>query len=118
MLDKVLKMGELFDFYGSLLTDKQRCCMEMYYIQDLSLAEIGAELDISRQAVHDMLRRSEQMLTEFEEKLQLATRYDKERRLLTEVYALLGDLPPDMLKQPMIVSAREKIKTVLEYSGG
>ena len=114
MIDKIIRMGELFDFYGSLLTEKQRYCMEMYYVRDLSLAEIGIELAVSRQAVHDMLRRSEQILTEFEDKLRLVERYDSERQVLAEVYDLMEDLPPELMEQPIIRKVRDKLKTVLE----
>lgn len=62
----------LFDCYGALLTDRQRDVLALYYQEDLSLSEIAAELGITRQAVSDSLRHSEQQLTEIEEKLGLA----------------------------------------------
>lgn len=61
----------LYDFYGKLLTPKQREVMRLYYEEDLSLGEIAEELKISRQAVHDILRRSEQALEKYEKKLGL-----------------------------------------------
>ncbi len=59
MLDKVLRIAELYDFYGALLTDKQRRCLEMHYLSDDSLAEIAEEFGVSRQAVHDIRHRRE-----------------------------------------------------------
>lgn len=58
----------LYDYYGALLTDRQRECFELRYNQDLSLGEIGQELGISRQGVHDNLTRTEALLINMEEK--------------------------------------------------
>ena len=58
----------LYDYYGELLTKRQRECFELRYHQDLSLAEIGEELGISRQGVHDNLSRTEAQLQRMEEK--------------------------------------------------
>ena len=64
-----LEMTLLFDYYGSMLTDKQRECFDMRYNQDLSLAEIGQELGVSRQAVNDNLTRTEALLRRMEENI-------------------------------------------------
>ncbi len=58
----------LYDYYGALLTQRQQLCFEMRYHQDLSLGEIGEELGISRQGVHDNLSRTEALLRKMEEK--------------------------------------------------
>lgn len=58
----------LYDYYGNLLTDRQKECFEMRYNQDLSLGEIGQILGISRQGVHDTLSRTEALLCNMEEK--------------------------------------------------
>ena len=58
----------LYDYYGDLLTDRQKECFEMRYYQDFSLGEIGEELGISRQGVHDNLSRAEALLREMEAK--------------------------------------------------
>ena len=58
----------LYDYYGELLTDRQRECFELRYYQDLSLGEIGQELWISRQGVYDNLNRTEALLKKMEEK--------------------------------------------------
>ncbi len=58
----------LYDYYGALLTQRQRDCFELRYHQDLSLGEIGSELSISRQGVHDLLTRAESLLENMEEK--------------------------------------------------
>ena len=58
----------LYDYYGDLLTDRQRECFELRYYQDFSLGEIGQELGISRQGVYDNLNRTEALLKRMEEK--------------------------------------------------
>ncbi len=63
-----MEMVLLYDYYGNLLTDRQKECLEMRYNQDLSLGEIGQILGISRQGVHDNLSRAEQLLRNMEEK--------------------------------------------------
>ena len=63
-----LDMVLLYDYYGDLLTDRQRECFEMRYYQDLSLGEIASELGISRQGVYDNLSRTEALLRNMEEK--------------------------------------------------
>ena len=113
-LNKVLRVGELYDFYGALLTDKQRDCLNMHYLQDLSLGEIAEEFGVSRQAVHDILRRAEQTLEDYEEKLGLAARYAEERKLLVEIITCLERLPLKVRNLPEIDTALIKIGSLLE----
>ena len=63
-----LEMILLFDYYGELLTERQRMCFDLRHNQDLSLAEIAEELQVSRQGVHDNLSRAEALLKNMEEK--------------------------------------------------
>ncbi|MCR5636926.1 MAG: DNA-binding protein [Clostridiales bacterium] len=76
MRDK-LKMSLLLDFYGGLLTEKQRDISELYYNGDYSLSEIADDLRISRQGVRDSLVRAEAILTELEEKIGFAGKYSE-----------------------------------------
>ena len=62
-LEKTNRMNTLFEFYGSLLTDKQQEYLHLYYAEDYSLGEIASEFDVSRQAVYDNIRRTEALLT-------------------------------------------------------
>lgn len=68
-MEDTLKMSLLYDTYGTLLTDKQQTCFELYYHQDLSLAEIAEEEGISRQGVHDSLAHAKASLLRFEDAL-------------------------------------------------
>jgi len=74
-LDTNVRINWLLDFYGAMLTARQRALMEMHYCDDLSLSEISETLNITRQAVHDSLRRSERTLENYEKKLGLVSRY-------------------------------------------
>lgn len=85
LLEKTTRMNFLFDFYQALLTDKQRSYMQMYYLDDLSLGEIAESYEISRQAVYDNIRRTEAMLEEYEEKLQLFTKFKNRQQIVTEL---------------------------------
>ena len=74
MFEKNLNIGYLLDFYGELLPERKRSVMDMYYNEDLSLAEIAAEIGISRQGARDIIKKSEEELLFYEEKLGLAKR--------------------------------------------
>ncbi len=72
---KDLNVTMLLDVYGQLLTEKQRYAIDMYYNEDLSLAEIGDEIDISRQGVRDSIKQGEKHLYNYEEKLGIVKRF-------------------------------------------
>lgn len=82
---EALEMTLLFDYYGELLTQKQRDCVDMRYNQDLSLGEIAQELGISRQGVHDNLSRAEALLRNMEEKTGFVRRDEKVRAAAREI---------------------------------
>lgn len=89
MVDSFNEVIFLLDFYGGLLTDKQRLIMSYHYEQDMSLSEISEELDISRQAVHDVIKRSEKVLKGYEKELGLVERFNYQKAKLIEVETLL-----------------------------
>lgn len=84
---KELKFVMLLDCYGDLLTEHQRNVMEMYYCEDLSLAEIGCPLRITRQAVRSLIKRTEDILLNYEEKLGFAQRLT----LMRECFGRIND---------------------------
>ncbi|MDA8443220.1 MAG: YlxM family DNA-binding protein [Peptococcaceae bacterium] len=92
-MDKLARMALLYDFYSSLLTDKQRDSLDLYYQQDFSLAEIAEECGISRQAVHDLLKRSEHILLDYEARLKLVEKYLERQAKLLALKDLLRGLP-------------------------
>lgn len=91
MIDKFSEKALLLDFYGSLLTEKQRLIMSRHYEEDMSLGEISEEFGVTRQAVHDIIKRSEKILEEYERKLGLVQRFIIQREKLKEIkYILLS----------------------------
>lgn len=75
MKNQAYRMAMLFDFYGDLLTDRQREFYDLYYNEDLSLAEIAENYGISRQGVRDVIVRAEAAMTEIEDKTHLIRRF-------------------------------------------
>lgn len=75
----------LLDFYGDMLTDKQRAFIEYYYNDDLSLSEIAENEGITRQGVRDAIKRAEAQLFEMEERLGLAKRFEEVRAGLDQI---------------------------------
>jgi len=116
MLDKVLRIVLLYDFYSSLLTDKQCLSLEMHYLNDFSLAEIADELKVSRQAVHDILKRAEQIMVDYEEKLKFVERYQREQQTLQHIYDLIDGLPEKVGTIPALNLAVKELKGLLDYS--
>ena len=82
---KNMEIALLFDFYGDMLTDKQRDVVELYYNDDLSLAEIAENEGITRQGVRDSIKRAESQLLEIEERLGLARRFREMREGLDSI---------------------------------
>lgn len=91
-MEHFVRVYQLYDFYGQLLTAKQQQAVEWYFGHDLSLAEIADEMGTSRQAVHDLLRRSEQAFQMYEEKLGLAERYEMQQASFAKLESLLRQL--------------------------
>ncbi|NLZ43860.1 MAG: YlxM family DNA-binding protein [Clostridia bacterium] len=91
-MDQVAKMSLYYDFYGGLLTSKQQRVFSLYYMENFSLAEIAEEEGTTRQAVHDLLQRTEKLLERWEKELALVARYLKEKRAVGEIKESLEEL--------------------------
>ena len=87
-----VEMLLLFDYYGDMLTERQRMCLDLRYNQDLSLAEIAEELGVSRQGVHDNIIRAEAHLQKMEEKTGCVRRYLQSRAAKEIILASVWDL--------------------------
>ena len=88
-MSKDLKMVEYYDTYGSLLTEKQREAMEMYYFSDLSLTEIAEETGVTRQSAFNTIRNCETRLFELENALKLLEKRDRAKKLLSSLKPML-----------------------------
>ena len=102
-------MGELFDFYGQLLTERQKEMITLYYHQDLSLGEIAERIGVSRQAIYDNLRRSEKLLEDYDQKLQLLTRRKMIKRKVQAVSEIIQDLVRDFDQRVEIIDLLKQI---------
>jgi len=107
LLEKTTRMNFLFDFYQSLLTEKQRSYMHLYYLDDHSLGEIADEYEISRQAVYDNIRRTEAMLEEYEDKLQLFEKFQERQIVIEQLNLLLQD---EDVQKPQILELINQLK--------
>ena len=114
MLDRILRVTMLYDFYGALLTEKQRSYLEMHYLNDLSLSEIAEETHISRQAVHDNIRRAETALEEYEQALRLVERHQADRSAIRQAFAQLANLPIEIRQLPDIEQPMKVLQSLLE----
>ena len=84
-MEKIVERGLLYDFYGPLLTEHQQAIYEANAYDNLSLSEIAEQENVSRQAVHDILKRCDKTLIEYEEKLQLIARFNRNRGRLKQL---------------------------------
>ena len=87
-MEKIVEQGLLYDFYGELLTQHQRQIYEGIVYENLSLSEIAAEQGISRQGVHDIVKRCDKALMEYEKKLRLIARFLKIKEQIKEIDTL------------------------------
>ena len=90
-MEKFVERALLYDFYGELLTPHQRRIYEDAVFNDLSLSEIAQEEGIRRQGVHDLIRRCDRTLEEYENRLHLMRRFGQIRRKLERIRELCGD---------------------------
>ena len=107
-----LEMTLLFDYYGGMLTDKQRDCFDMRYNQDLSLGEIGEALGVSRQAVNDNLNRTEALLRRMEENIGCVKRDMLIRRTVQEILDAATVL--DASSDPTVIATAQRIKAAAQ----
>ena len=89
-MDKIYEQTLLYDFYGELLTEHQRQIYEDAIYNDLSLGEIAKEQGISRQGVHDLIRRCDKILADYEAKLHLVERFEKAKERIHRIEELTG----------------------------
>lgn len=87
-MEKIGRQVFLYDFYGELLTDHQKSVYEDVVLNDLSLSEIADERGISRQGVHDMVRRCDKILSGYEEKLHLVERFLRTKKDVEQICRL------------------------------
>ena len=107
MFEKDLKKAYLLDFYGDVLTERKKEVLDMYYNEDLSLAEIAEQIGISRQGVRDLIKKAEEELLFLEEKLGLAKKMVALRHHADNMVRLAenGGASPELKKEIGEISA-------------
>lgn len=108
-IEKKLRMVDLYDHYGKLLTVKQQEILNQYCMEDLSLAEISENLEISRQAVFDAVRKAEKQLEELEKHLGMLSRQQRRKLLLDEALGTLNHLSGESRLEPCDVRRLKQI---------
>lgn len=91
-IDKFVHLNKLFILYRNLLTEKQSIILDYYFGEDLSLGEISEEMNVSRQAIHDTVKRCESILIDYEEKLGLYKQEIEENEKLEKMISILESL--------------------------
>lgn len=107
-MEKIVERSLLYDFYGELLTDHQKMIYEDAVFEDMSLGEIAQEYGISRQGVHDLIRRCDNSLLEYENKLHLIQRFLTVKDRIKEI---------DLLAENEELSRRELAERIRHISG-
>lgn len=119
MIEKMIRIGRLYDIYGALLTEHQRKCLELHYLQDLSLGEIAADFCVSRQAINDILRRAEESLEQYEEKLKLLAQDKNRTEMLLNVRSALTEaLNAQHPSEGLIQRALDGVDLILKQEMG
>ena len=109
-MEKFVQQTLLFDFYGELLTEHQQQIYEDVVCNDLSCSEVAAEEGVSRQGIHDLIKRCNRQLEEYEEKLHLVQRFVQIRENVNEIRKLTdpsGDTPKEDVMQRIAAIASD-----------
>ncbi len=111
---KIVELTLLYDFYGQLLTERQQKIFGLYYNDDLSLGEISENLNITRQAVYDILKRVEKLLLNYEERLKLVDKYLAEREKINKLKTEIAQLKNYIEVDNEIINILEYIENILD----
>ncbi len=106
-MDKIIERGLLFDFYGELLTPHQQKIYSEIVFNDLSLGEMSEQEGISRQGIHDLIKRCDKLLLEYEHKLGLIAKFKKIKASVSDIETYVDEIDIDL-------SAKEHIQELLD----
>lgn len=111
-MDKNVKVSILLDLYGKLLTEKQFELLDDYYNNDLSLSEIGENNKITRQAVRDNLKKGENNLLEYEEKLGLMKKTLAQEKVIEEIITKIDNIKDNTEALKLVKEIKKTLKTL------
>ena len=114
MFEKDYRVSYLLDFYGNILTDKQKDAIDLYYNEDLSLAEIADHVGITRQGVRDAIKRGEETLMEMEEKLGFAERFEDYRKAFVKINECVDNMRGSKSNLNFFKIIEENVNVILD----
>ncbi len=114
-MEKIVRQGLLYDFYGELLTKHQRHIYEDVVLNDLSLSEIAQENGITRQGVHDLIKRCDRILEGYEDKLRLVEKFQDTKQLASQIQELLNSYQVSR-DEALLDQAREAASRITQIS--
>ncbi|AZS16141.1 putative DNA-binding protein [Paenibacillus lutimineralis] len=109
-LEKTNRINLLFDFYETLLTEKQQTFLKYYFLDDFSLGEIASESGISRQAVYEHIKRAEEVLEAYEEKLGLLRKDEERARMVAELKRLMEQSKMSPLHKETVMDLLQQVE--------
>lgn len=112
MMDKNTGILLLYDCYQTLLTDRQRLMMDLYYNQDFTLAEIAEEMSISRQGVYDHLKRTEKLLEQYEDRMGLLKIFQRQSRIILQMKENLAKMENELSKVDTAGESMKHLKKI------
>lgn len=114
MFDKFTEINMLYGFYGGLLPEKQSLFLKSYYEEDYSLSEIAEQFSISRQGVHDGIKKAEKSLREYEEKLGLVNKFLKTAEALRQIDQTIDQIAGEYKDNLPLVQQLQSVKATID----
>ncbi len=114
MFEKMIEISMLYDFYSQLLTAKQQEILKLYYEDNYSLSEIAEEFGISRQGVHDTVKKAEKALHEYESKLGLVSRFIATEEAVCAIDSEIDQLMLENSQNDQLTAKLKHIKSIID----
>ncbi len=113
-MERIVEQAFLYDFYGELLTEHQRQVYEDFVLNDLSLSEIAEDRGISRQGVHDLVKRCDKILGDYESKLHLVETFLDTKQKVRNIHELIRELLTAALDQDEQIEKLQKMEALAD----
>lgn len=113
-MERIVEQAFLYDFYGELLTEHQRQVYEDFVLNDLSLSEIAEDRGISRQGVHDLVKRCDKILGDYESKLHLVETFLDTKQKVRNIHVLIRELLTAALDQDEQIEKLQKMEVLAD----
>lgn len=114
MFEKMIEISMLYDFYGQLLTAKQQELLKLYHEDNFSLSEIAEEYGISRQGVHDAVKKAEKALHEYESKLGLISKFTAAEEVVAQIDGEIDSLMQENRQNVQLTERLKNIKSIID----